>query len=55
MITKLLGVPYEERDRFGGWVGVIFSPDHPPEAAMKANEDLMGYLAGQVPTPGTAR
>ncbi|GAA5214967.1 cytochrome P450 [Streptomyces thinghirensis] len=48
VITELLGVPYEERDRFGGWVGVIFSPDHPPEAAMKANEDLMGYLAGLV-------
>jgi cytochrome P450 RapN len=48
VITELLGVPYEDRDRFGTWVGIIFSAEHTPEVAMKANEDLMGYLAGLV-------
>ncbi|MGQ4733137.1 cytochrome P450 [Streptomyces sp. Ju416(a)] len=48
VITELLGVPYEDRDRFGTWVGIIFSASHPPEEAMAANESLTGYLAGLV-------
>ncbi|MFE2727641.1 cytochrome P450 [Kitasatospora sp. NPDC059327] len=48
VITELLGVPYEDREKFGAWVGAIFSMETPPEVVQQSNIDLMTYLAGLI-------
>ncbi|WP_244809607.1 cytochrome P450 [Streptomyces sp. So13.3] len=49
VICELLGVPYEDRDRFRGWSDALLSlTAHSPEV-MRANRDeLVGYLADLV-------
>jgi cytochrome P450 len=49
VICELLGVPYEERDRFRSWADMVLSTsaaNHPPEAVFQAFQELGMYLAG---------
>jgi cytochrome P450 len=45
VICELLGVPYEQRDRFQRQSGVITSVDVDPEVAMQAHAEIQGFVA----------
>lgn len=45
VICELLGVPYEERDRFRAWSEALLSlTAHSPEQMRTAREELLGFL-----------
>ncbi|MFD9733075.1 cytochrome P450 [Umezawaea sp. NPDC059074] len=45
VICELLGVPYEQRDRFQQQSGILTSVDVEPEIAMQANAEIQGFVA----------
>ncbi|MEO6090001.1 MAG: cytochrome P450 [Umezawaea sp.] len=44
VICELLGVPYEQRDRFQQQSGVVTSVDVDPEVAMRASAEIQGFV-----------
>lgn len=49
VICELLGVPYDDRDRFRAWSdGVLSTTALPPDEIQKCYTDLSAYLAGLV-------
>jgi cytochrome P450 len=49
VICEILGVPYEDRERFRGWSERVMSTSaYPPGEAMDALTSLTGYIAGLV-------
>jgi cytochrome P450 len=54
VICELLGVPYEDRVFFQDITKVMVSTTATPDEAVKATEDLLGYLAGLVERKASA-
>jgi cytochrome P450 len=48
VICELLGVPYEDRDKFHAWSAVLMLVDSEPAAAQAVSQELSGYLAGLI-------
>ncbi|HWO62352.1 MAG TPA: cytochrome P450 [Umezawaea sp.] len=45
VICELLGVPYEQRDRFQQQSGILTSVDVDPDVAIQANAEIQGFVA----------
>lgn len=49
VICELLGVPFEDRERFRGWSNAIVSlTSHSPEEMMRNRLEMAGYIHGQI-------
>jgi cytochrome P450 len=55
VVSRLLGVPAADRDRFRGWADQLATPQAPdPAAAATAHDELFGYLADLLDAKQTA-
>jgi cytochrome P450 len=48
VICELLGVPYDDRDKFHEWSAVLMAVDADPAVAQEATGAITGYMAGLI-------